>query len=312
MTTDRTVQSKPADLDQRIDVTELCCQRPRLPPSKIQTKGTRQSGPEFGPRNLLLLLGWAVVTINRAAQLGCLIRQIADGWLDYISSKSSSHFPRGPPPSSPLLPLPFFLPPFRGETPREKREQAAKEIASTSPVAPDRAPNSLFCRGFGAATFLEFFCFWLGGRWRGLLGLDYLHFCFPQFVQLNFLTDLGIEGRGPCVAGFARFRGRIAALRADLCLVAPRNYPTFVILSELPRLSSRISPSISRCPLHKLSLVAPISRVLHACIPQRRWHSGAVAKHWIVVPSHPEKFLRGEKNCCCISQGSCIDMVTVV
>ena len=320
MTTDRTVQSKPADLDQRIDVTELCCQRPRLPPSKIQ-KAHGNLGQNLAHEISNYWTGrWSVVTLKPYGPImGCLIRQIADGWLDYISSKSSSHFPRGPPPSSPLLPLPFFLPPFRGETPREKREQAAKEIASTSPVAPDRAPNSLFCRGFGAATFLEFFCFWLGGRWRGLLGLDYLHFCFPQFVQLNFLTDLGIEARGSalqlrglCIAGFALFRGRIAALHADLCLGRPRNSPTIVIPSELPRLSSRISPSISRCPLHKLSLVAPISRVLHACIPQRRWHSGAAAKLWIVVPSHPEKFLRGEKNCCCISQGSCIDMVTVV
>ena len=165
-----------------------------MPPSKIQTKGTRQSGPEFGPRNPLLLLGWAVVTINRAAQLGCLIRQIADGWLDYISSKSSSHFPRGPPPSSPLLPLPFFLPPFRGETPREKREQAAKEIASTSPVAPDRAPNSLFCRGFGAATFLEFFLFLVRGTLARSPGLGLSAFLFPPICSAQFLNGFGNRG----------------------------------------------------------------------------------------------------------------------
>jgi hypothetical protein len=47
----------------------------------------------------------------------------------------------------------------------------------------------------------------------------------PNFFRLNFLTDLGIEARGLCIAGFARFHGRIAALRADLCLVAPPKLP---------------------------------------------------------------------------------------
>lgn len=111
---------------------------------------------------------------------------------------------------SPLLPLAFFLPRF-GETPREKREQGKK-----SPPRPRwrRIARQISLPRIWCCKFSRIFSFCRGALLARYLspGLILSAFSFPPIFRLNFLTDLGIAARGLCIAGFARFRGRIAAL----------------------------------------------------------------------------------------------------